>query len=63
MRKMVRKPKSKAKQIKANISLELANDNEKQLFLDLKAKRMEIAVEQKVPPYIVFHDKTLLEMS
>lgn len=62
MRKMVRKPKSKAKQIKANISLELANDNEKQLFLDLKAKRMEIAVEQKVPPYIVFHDKTLLEM-
>jgi ATP-dependent DNA helicase RecQ len=62
MRKMAHKTKAKAKTIKSNMSLEPENDEQKQLFIDLKAKRMEIAIEQKVPPYIVFHDKTLLEM-
>lgn len=28
----------------------------------LKAKRMELAKEQGVPPYVIFHDKTLLAM-
>jgi len=32
------------------------------LWLALKAKRMELAREQGVPPYVIFHDSTLLEM-
>ena len=36
-----------------------ANDR---LWLALKAKRLELAREQGVPPYVIFHDSTLLEM-
>ena len=32
------------------------------LWLALKAKRTELAREQGVPPYVIFHDSTLLEM-
>lgn len=32
------------------------------LWLALKAKRMELAREQGVPPYVIFHDSTLVEM-
>jgi len=36
--------------------------NEDRLWLALKAKRMQLAREQGVPPYVIFHDSTLLEM-
>jgi ATP-dependent DNA helicase RecQ len=32
------------------------------LWHALKAKRLELAREQGVPPYVIFHDSTLLEM-
>lgn len=32
------------------------------LWFALKAKRMELAREQGVPPYVIFHDSTLLEI-
>ncbi len=32
------------------------------LWPALKAKRMELAREQGVPPYVIFHDSTLVEM-
>jgi ATP-dependent DNA helicase RecQ len=32
------------------------------LWSALKAKRMELAREQGVPPYVIFHDSTLVEM-
>lgn len=32
------------------------------LWLALKAKRMELAREQGVPPYVIFHDSTLVEI-
>jgi ATP-dependent DNA helicase RecQ len=35
---------------------------EDRLWQALKAKRMELAREQGVPPYVIFHDSTLLEM-
>lgn len=35
---------------------------EESLFEKLRALRMEIAREEKVPPYIVFSDKTLTHM-
>ena len=33
------------------------------LFERLRAKRMELAKAQNVPPYVIFHDKTLGEMA
>ncbi|TAJ80559.1 MAG: RecQ family ATP-dependent DNA helicase [Gallionellaceae bacterium] len=39
-----------------------AGANEDLLWQALKAKRMELAREQGVPPYVIFHDSTLLEI-
>ena len=39
-----------------------ANPIEEILWQALKDKRMELAREQGVPPYIIFHDATLLEI-
>ena len=33
------------------------------LFELLRQKRMEIARAQNVPPYVIFHDKTLVELA
>lgn len=38
-------------------------ESDQQLFEMLKAKRMELAKAQNVPPYIIFNDKTLREMT
>lgn len=40
----------------------LESHREKSLFQLLKDKRLEIAKKQNIPPYVIFHDKTLLEM-
>ena len=39
-----------------------AGANEDPLWQALRAKRMELAREQGVPPYVIFHDSTLLEI-
>jgi ATP-dependent DNA helicase RecQ len=39
-----------------------AGANDDPLWLALKAKRMELARQQGVPPYVIFHDSTLLDM-
>jgi ATP-dependent DNA helicase RecQ len=37
-------------------------DSADPLWLALKAKRLELSREQSVPPYVIFHDSTLLEI-
>ena len=37
--------------------------NQNRLFAALKAKRLEVAREQKQPAFIIFHDKVLIEMA
>jgi len=39
-----------------------AGANDDPLWLALKAKRLELAREQGVPPYVIFHDSTLMDM-
>ena len=39
-----------------------ADANEDPLWLALKAKRLALARHQGVPPYVIFHDSTLLEI-
>lgn len=47
---------------KTDPALMLDNESDQELFIALKALRMSIAKENNVPPYVVFHDKTLIEM-
>ncbi|THF57066.1 DNA helicase RecQ [Ollibium composti] len=38
-------------------------DTDRALFQALREKRMEIARAQNVPPYVIFHDRTLIEIA
>jgi ATP-dependent DNA helicase RecQ len=38
-------------------------DADRALFEALRGKRMEIARTQNVPPYVIFHDRTLIELA
>ena len=53
--------KSAVKKKKKTAGVLLSNEQEA-LFEKLRQLRMEIAKEEKVPPYIVFSDKTLVHM-
>ena len=46
----------------ARLKEAFAGANDDPIWLALKAKRMELAKEQGVPPYVIFHDATLIEI-
>lgn len=48
---------------KTDPALSLESEDDQEIFAQLKALRMSIAKENNVPPYVVFHDKTLIEMT
>jgi len=55
---------SRKKAARAEATARLGNDRaSNELFELLRAARRELAAQQGVPPYIIFHDKTLLEMA
>ncbi|MDE2309348.1 MAG: DNA helicase RecQ [Betaproteobacteria bacterium] len=56
------KRKSKRAKREGKAPKPFAGTKEERLWLALKAKRMELAREQGVPPYVIFHDSTLLEI-
>ena len=45
------------------MDLVLSSKNEQALFDLLRAKRLELARAQSFPPYVIFHDRTLVEMA
>jgi ATP-dependent DNA helicase RecQ len=47
----------------ARTAMTFENENDQQLFAALKATRLELAREQNVPPYVIFHDRTLRELA
>ena len=57
----VAKKISKA-QRSSNVKVAYDGLNDDPLWLALKAKRLALAREQGVPPYVIFHDSTLLEI-
>ncbi len=65
LRKYSKKTKVKSTQNKekTTVKLQINNDSANELFNILKAKRLELAKEQNLPPYVIFHDKTLIEMA
>ena len=50
-----------ARKLSADMNLE--NKNDKELFQKLRELRLSIAKKSNLPPYVIFHDKTLLEMA
>jgi ATP-dependent DNA helicase RecQ len=63
--KLVRSPSSKSgkKSRKSSAASNLENEEDKQLFQILRDLRLSIAKKHHLPPYVIFHDKTLLEMA
>jgi ATP-dependent DNA helicase RecQ len=55
------RPKKKAK-LSAKKEAKLGALPNDTLWQALKSKRLELAREQNVPPYVIFHDKSLLEI-
>jgi ATP-dependent DNA helicase RecQ len=51
-----------SKKAPARPRAEFADDTDNRLWDALRARRRELADEQGVPPYVVFHDATLVEM-
>lgn len=56
-----KKSRKKGKSKKETIVL--SNDADQRLFEALRSKRLQLAKEHEVPPYVIFHDSTLLEMA
>ena len=47
---------------RSDVRRSLTDPTDVRLFESLRAKRLELATAQNVPPYVIFHDATLLEM-
>ena len=52
--------KSRQKKIKSVVELRACDQP---LFEALRTRRLQLAREQGVPPYVIFHDTTLMEMA
>lgn len=65
LRKVTRPDKKQktSSSAKPNIEQVLKTELERTLFQAFKHKRRELAEAQGVPPYVIFHDKTLLEIA
>ena len=55
--------KKAAKATRARQAIALDDPADEELFQALRARRFELAKAQGVPPYVIFHDSTLLEMA
>jgi len=58
---MDRKSKKEKKTAAGKRSV-LTNTEDETLFQKLKSFRLSLAKEQKIPPFVIFHDSTLIEM-
>ena len=55
-------PKKNTEKKKGNTAGTLLDEKDEPLFERLRTLRMQIAREEKVPPYIVFSDRSLVHM-
>lgn len=61
-KRILKAAKEKTKTKTSAAAKDLSNE-EAAVFEKLRALRMELAKEHKVPPYIIFSDKTLIQMA
>jgi ATP-dependent DNA helicase RecQ len=64
LRKEVVKAKKAARRVHERTSAELPDlEYSHALFEELRQLRLDISKEKKVPPYVIFHDRTLKEIA
>jgi ATP-dependent DNA helicase RecQ len=56
-------PRARREKVSRNSAPAALPDADRGLFEALRGKRMEIARAQNVPPYVIFHDRTLIELA
>ncbi len=62
LRKEIKQPNKKKEKKYNRSSKRFFTDTNKRLWEALRTKRLELALAQNVPPYVIFHDSTLEEM-
>ncbi len=56
-------PRAERTKVSRKQATEALPEADRALFQALREKRMEIARTQNVPPYVIFHDRTLMELA
>ncbi|RLP26926.1 DNA helicase RecQ [Mesorhizobium sp. YM1C-6-2] len=56
-------PRARRGKVTRNAAQSAVSEADQYLFQALRQKRTEIARLQNVPPYVIFHDKTLIELA
>jgi ATP-dependent DNA helicase RecQ len=56
-------PRARRQKVTHSAAQSAVADGDRDLFQALRQKRTEIARAQNVPPYVIFHDKTLIELA
>ena len=62
-RKLTEKQKAKKTKRPKKVLVELDNDLDRDLYENLRATRQQMAKKRRLPAYVVFHDKTLIELA
>jgi ATP-dependent DNA helicase RecQ len=62
LREDPKEPARTKKKAKGTTALEELSAGDRDMFERLRALRKQIAQEQGVPPYVIFHDSTLMQM-
>jgi ATP-dependent DNA helicase RecQ len=62
-RKITEKAKESKKKNSRRTKVALNLDEDKSLYENLKSARQKMAKTRKVPAYVIFHDKTLIELA
>ncbi len=57
------KPRGKSDKTSRNQAVNALPEGDRTLFQALREKRMQIARTQNIPPYVIFHDRTLVELA
>jgi len=56
-------PRARRDKVRRSEAQSAISESDRELFQALRQKRVEIARAQNVPPYVIFHDKTLIELA
>ncbi|MEO4000809.1 DNA helicase RecQ [Mesorhizobium sp. CAU 1732] len=56
-------PRARRDKVARSAAQSTMAEGDRDLFQALRQKRMEIARAQNIPPYVIFHDKTLIELA
>ena len=63
LRKVPKSTRKTREEKKGKSAVSFATEADQSLFTALREKRLEIAREHNLPPYVIFHDSTLMEFA